>query len=121
MLLSDILIIVNILATIYVGYILHKRVKSQKELLQSYKDHLSVLDPKKSLFLKEQEIKQMSKLNNLNKDITTKQMSELIFYMEHILNHFEDEAKSIGEEQLFKKETIIRNNMPSCLNLFNLH
>jgi uncharacterized membrane protein len=48
-------------------------------------------------------------------------MSFGYFTLEHILNHFEDEAKSIGEEQLFKKETIIRNNMPSCFNLFNLH
>lgn len=111
--------LLNILVTVIVGVILRNQIKSQKSIIDSYKDFVSVIDPKIVLGLKEEEINQI-KLNTSNDiQVLQKQISELSFYVNHIISHGEESSKEIGIT--FDRDSFIRDVLPSCRNLLNFH
>jgi len=113
-----ILITANILTTLVVGCILRSQIKSQKTIINNYKDFADVIDPKKALSLKDDEIIQIKKNYSNDIEILQKQVYELSTYTNHVLNHFENQAIEIEMPNEFIKDSVIINNMPSCRNLF---
>ena len=107
-----ILIGVNIVVTIIVGYILKSQIKSQKTIIDKYKDFANVIDPKKAIALKDVEIEQIKK--NMSNDIQTLQIqvSELSSYVNYIIEYSENIDKEINYN--FDKDSFITNNFPSC-------
>lgn len=110
-------IIVNIIVTIVVGIILKNQIISQKSIIDSYKDFVSAIDPKTALSLKDAEIEQIKK--NMSNDILTlqKQVSELSFYVNHIIEYGEETSKEIALD--FDRDSFITNNLPSCRTILD--
>jgi hypothetical protein len=116
---SSILVIGNIISTFIVGYILRSQIKSQKSIIENYKDFASLIDPKKVLSLKDDEIAQIKKNYSNDTEILQKQIYELSNYTNHVLNVFEKQAKEMGMPNEFIKESVVINNMPNCRNLLS--
>ena len=111
--------LINIIVTVIVGCVLGNQIKSQKSIINSYKDFATVIDPKKALLLKDEEIKQIKK--NLSNNINTlqNQNSELSFYVNHIIEYLENTSKEINTS--FDRDSFILDNLPSCKNILNNH
>ena len=111
--------IINIVTTIVVGVILAKQIKSQKAIIDSYKDFVSVINPTVALQLKDAEIQQIKK--NMSNDIQTlqNQNSELSFYVNHIINYLEETSKEVDIS--FDRDSFITDTLPSCRSILNSH
>ncbi|MET3046595.1 hypothetical protein [Flavobacterium covae] len=111
--------IINILTTIFVGVILARQIKSQKAIIDSYKDFVSVINPTVALQLKDTEIQQIKK--NMSNDIETLQTqnTELSLYVNHIIKFLEDTYKEVEVD--FDRDSFITDTLPSCRNLLNNH
>lgn len=116
---ENILNIINIITIAVVGVILFNLNKSQKSIIQNYKDYISSIDPNKALSLKDVEMEQIKKIYSNDIELLQKQVHELRNYTNYILNHFESVAEDLGEPSEFNKETVINNNMPNCRSLFD--
>ena len=116
--LSSILIIVNIIATIVVGYILTTQIKSQSSIIGHYKDLVNSLGYQKNISLRDDHIKQVQ--NNMGYDLKVlqKQNEELAIYVDHVFNVMEGMGQDSDEP--FDRESVISNNMPSCFSLISL-
>lgn len=117
--LPSILSFVYIVATIIVGYILVKQIKSQNRIIGHYKDLFNGLSPEKNLSLKDEEIKQIQKNASNNLKILQKQNEELCMYMNHLFNTFEKMGQDVDDP--FDRQAVIVANMPSCLSLISLN
>ena len=111
--------IINIVTTIVVGVILAKQIKSQKAIIDSYKDFVAVINTTVALQLKDAEIQQIKK--NMSNDIQTlqNQNSELSFYVNHIINFLEETSNDVDIS--FDRDSFISDTLPSCRNLLNNH
>lgn len=114
-----ILIVANIITTLIVGCILRGQIKSQKTIIDKYKEFADVIDPKKALSLKDYEIGQIKKNYSNDIEILKKQVHELSTYTNHVLDYFERQAKENEIPDEFIKDSVVINNMPSCRSLFN--
>ena len=111
---SQILIGLNILATFVVGYILKRQIASQNQIIANYKGYIESTDATRVIKLKDEEVEQIKK--NLSLDINTlqRQVSEMSVFVNHVFNTYEDMAKDMGEPDLFDRDSVIFNIMPSC-------
>lgn len=111
--------IINIFTTIVVGVILARQIKSQKAIIDSYKDFVSAINPTVALQLKDAEIQQIKK--NMSNDIETLQTqnTELSLYVNHIIKFLEDTYKEVETD--FNRNSFITDTLPSCRNLLNNH
>ncbi|MDI6047536.1 hypothetical protein [Flavobacterium yafengii] len=111
------LILANIIITLVVGCILKVQIKSQKTIIDKYKDFADVIDPKKALSLKDVEIEQIKK--NMSNDILTlqSQVSEFSSYVNYIIEYGEETSQEINYN--FDKNVFITNNFPSCRSILN--
>jgi hypothetical protein len=109
----------NILVTIVVGIILRNQIKSQKAIIDSYKDFVSAINPLVALQLKDAEIEQVKK--NMSNDIQTlqKQVSELALYANHIIEYTEKTSKDVNYG--FDRDSFISNTLPSCRTILETH
>lgn len=116
---SQILIGLNILATVVVGYILKRQIASQNQIIANYKGYIESADATKVIKLKDEEIEQIRK--NLSLDINTlqRQVSEMSVYINHTFSKYEDMAKDINEPDLFDRDSVIFNIMPSCQQILD--
>lgn len=115
--LQDTLISLNILTTLVVGYFLRSQIKSQKEIIANYKDFVSAINPSTALQLKDAEIEQIKK--NMSNDIQTlqKQVAELSFYVNHIIEY--GETTSNETDSVFDRDAFITNTLPSCRTILD--
>ena len=111
---SQILIGLNILATFAVGYVLKRQITSQNQIIANYKGYIESTDATRVIKLKDEEVEQIKK--NLSLDVNTlqRQVSEMSVFVKHVFNTYEDMSKDMGEPDLFDRDSVIFNIMPSC-------
>lgn len=119
MTLQDWFILINFITTIIVGVVLSTQIKSQKSILDSYKDFVSAINPNVALQLKDIEIEQTKKNMSNDIQILQKQVSELSYYVNHVIEYAETTNKEIDFN--FDRDSFITNNLPSCRALLDSH
>ena len=111
---QSIFIILNIIATVVVGIILKRQINSQNQIIANYKGYIESTDATRVIKLKEEEVEQIKK--NLSLDINTlqRQVSEMSVFINHVFNTYQDMADDMNEPNLFDRDSVIFNIMPSC-------
>src|SRR5574340_1011085 len=93
--------ITTLITNIIIGIILHRQIKSQKELLRGYKDFISAIDPDKIIKLHDRHIEQINSVNYNNTSILKKQLQETAQYCKHVL-------KIMSQNPEFKRYSFIK-------------
>jgi hypothetical protein len=108
-----------VLTNIIIGVILKRQIKSQSEIINHYKGLVKATDPTKMIMLHEKEVQKITESMNSNIQELRSQVIELGNYTDEILNQYERIAKSIGEPELFNRDLVVLNNLPSCRGLLS--
>ena len=112
---NEILTLVSIVATAFVGVILSRQIKSQKALIRQYEGYMNAINPEKVTALHDRIVEQLTQANEFDKKQLETQLLELAIYVDYYLTglyktHFPDTPD--------RKTHIIRN-MPHCEELLN--
>lgn len=116
--------IIEIISTIVVGRILYIRIKEQNKIIQLYKEYANEVNPDKIIKLKDDMFNTAQQKSQLTEDqlrdnikILQTQCLQLALWVENDFTVSERTAKSIGEPELFIRESIINRHMPQCAKI----
>jgi 5-bromo-4-chloroindolyl phosphate hydrolysis protein len=102
--------ITTLITNIVIGVILHRQIKSQKELLSGYKDFISAIDPDKIIKLHDRHIEQINSVNYNDISVLKKQLQETAHYCKHVL-------KIMSQNPEFNREAFINRILPNCKDM----
>ena len=105
--------IIAVIANVFVGIILYRQIKSQKEVIENYKGYVDAINPDKIIALHNKEIEQLKKITDFDHEQLTTQLLELAIYVENHLTRI----YSTYTPDSIDRETHINRNIPHCAKL----
>ncbi len=108
--------IISIIATVIVGVILSKQIKTQKEIINGYKGLVDSVNPDKIIKLHDREIDKIKADMSFDINELKTQIFELATFADEIIEGFQDILKTAKVEEDFRKASI-EESMPHCRKL----
>ena len=114
--------IIIVVANIIIGGILLQNIRSQKQIINRYKELMEATDPDKIITFQKREIEQLTNITTTDIQELKIEVYQLASFAVHCIEQFEKNNKTLaylGKPELFNQVAWINLNMPNCAKIIN--